>query len=90
MNALEVEAPADDMIANTRKIGDATAANENNGVFLEVMTLAADICPDFLTVSQANTSDFAERGVRFLRGFCRYFNADATFKRSSLVILAGF
>jgi hypothetical protein len=47
------------MIANTWKIWHATTAYEYDCVLLEVMAFATDVCPDFLTISQANTSNLA-------------------------------
>jgi hypothetical protein len=86
LNALEIESPADDMIADTWKIWHTTAADKHDSVLLEVVTFATDVSPDFLTVSQANTSDFAKCGVRFLRGFGSDFKTDAAFKRGSLFV----
>ena len=86
LNALEIEGPADDMVADTWKIWHTTTADKHNSVLLEVVAFTTDVSPDFLTVSQANTSDFAKRGVRFLRGLGSDFKTDAAFKRGSLFI----
>jgi len=57
------------MIANTRKILDATTANKNYGVFLQVMSDTGNIRSNFDAIAQANTSYFSESRIRFLRGY---------------------
>ena len=37
-NAGRVEGAADDLITNAREVADTTAANQNDGVFLKLMT----------------------------------------------------
>jgi hypothetical protein len=78
------------MIADTWKIRNTTAANEHNCVLLEVVTFTANVCPNFLTVSQTNTSDFAESGVWFLWSLGSNLDANATLERSGLLVIASF
>ncbi len=57
---------ADDMVPNAGQVADTTAADEHDGVFLEVMPLAADVGRDFLAVGQPNPSDLPQGGVGLL------------------------
>ena len=90
VDALEIESAANDVVADTWKIWDTTTADEHDGVFLEVVTLAADVGPNFLAVSETDTRNFTKSGVWFFRGFGGYFDADAAFQRSGLVVVTGF
>jgi hypothetical protein len=57
---LEVKATANDVVSNTWKVLYTSTANEDNGVFLEVVTFTADICPYFVTVRKTHTGDFTK------------------------------
>lgn len=57
---------------------------------LEVVTFATDVRPNFLTISQTNTSNFTKRGVRFFRGFGGDFDTHTTFEWSVLVVVTRF
>jgi len=59
-------------------------------VLLEVVALAADVGPDFLTVGEADAGDFAEGGVRLFRGFGGDFDADAALKWGVFGVILGF
>lgn len=67
VDAEAVECTANNMVTHTGKVTHTAAANEHNGVFLEVVTFATDVSGDFLAVGQANTSDLSQRGVWFFR-----------------------
>jgi len=67
LHALGVEAAAHDVIAHAGQVLDAAAANEHDGVFLEVVAFAPDVRNDLETVRQPHFRDFAQRRVRFLR-----------------------
>lgn len=90
LDTLEVERTTNDVVADTWEIGDTTTADEHNGVFLKVVTFAADVGPDFLPVSETHAGDFTESGVWFFRGLGRDFDADATFERGGLVVVTSF
>jgi hypothetical protein len=78
IHAEAVEATTDDVITNTRKVLYTAAANENDGVFLEVVTFTRDVCSDFVTGGKTHTSDLTQCGVRLLRGLGLNDSADAT------------
>jgi hypothetical protein len=60
-DALEVQCTTDDVVTDTRKVRYTTTTNQHDGVFLKVVAFTTDICPDFLLVCQADTSDLTER-----------------------------
>src|SRR5947209_5906942 len=65
-DALRVEHPADDVIANAGKVPYPAATNEHDRVFLQVMTFARDVGRHFHPIRKSNPRYFAERGVGFL------------------------
>jgi len=56
-----------DLVAYTRQVANTTASNENDRVFLQVVTFARNIHGNFFTVTQSHSGDFTKRRVRFLR-----------------------
>src|SRR3954454_10284157 len=50
-----VERPADDLVAHARKVLDAAAADEHDGVLLQVVALAGDVRRDLHPVRQTHT-----------------------------------
>ena len=50
------------------------------------MFFATDISPNFLAIGQANASDFAHSGVRFLWGFGGDSDADASLQWAVLLV----
>src|SRR3954447_18964964 len=76
-NAGGVERAADDLVANTRQVADATAAHEHDRVLLQVVALAGDVGGDLDAAGQAHAGDLAERRVRLLRGVREHAGAHA-------------
>src|SRR3954453_5207225 len=62
-----VERPADDLVAHTRQVLDATAADEHDRVLLEVVPLTGDVRRALHAVGQPDTRHLAQRRVRLLR-----------------------
>ena len=62
-----VERTTDDVVTNAGKVTDTSATNQDDRVFLKVVTFAADVGTDFAPVGESDSSDLAERGVRLLR-----------------------
>ena len=62
-----IERTADDVVTNTWKVFHPTAANEDDGVLLEVMAFTADIGDYFESIGETHFGDFTESGVRLLR-----------------------
>src|SRR3954453_2400663 len=68
LHALGVERAADDLVADTGEVLHPAAADEHDGVLLEVVTDARDVRRDLDAAAQAHAGDLAEGGVRLLRG----------------------
>src|ERR1700722_2893932 len=68
LDALGIKDAAEDVVAHAGQILDATAADHDHGVFLEVVALTGNVADDLEAVSQAHLGDLAERRVRLLRG----------------------
>src|SRR5258708_20639572 len=67
LDALGVEGTADDVIAHARQVLDATAADEHDRVFLQIMALAGDVARHLEAVGEAHARHRAQGRVRFLR-----------------------
>ena len=68
IDAEGVAASTDDLITNSREIANTTAADEDDRVFLEVVTFARNVDGDFLAVAQTHAGDFPQSRVGFLGG----------------------
>jgi hypothetical protein len=55
-----VEGATDDVIADAGKVFDPTAADQDDAVFLEVMSFAWDVCDDLLAIGQSDPSDLSQ------------------------------
>src|ERR1035437_3604193 len=62
-----VEGAADDVVADTGKVLDATAANQDDRVLLEVVPDSRDVRGDLDSGGQAYSTDFAKSGVGLRR-----------------------
>jgi hypothetical protein len=62
-----VKRTTDDVVANAGKVTDTSAANQNDRVFLKVVTFTTDVGTDFATVGETDSGDLTERRVRLLR-----------------------
>src|SRR4051812_14366495 len=67
LDALGVQGAADDVVANAGQILDATAADHDHRVFLEIVALAGNVARDLEGVGQPHARDLAQRRVRLLR-----------------------
>ena len=61
-----IERAADDVVTNTRKVLDASPANQHDRVLLQVVPFTGDVSVDFATIGQAHTSHLAQRRIRLL------------------------
>jgi hypothetical protein len=50
INAKCIEGTSNDVIPNTRKVAYTTAPDENDGVFLKVVTFTTDVRGNFFTI----------------------------------------
>src|SRR5437763_9434864 len=62
-----VETAPDHLVTEARQVADAAAADQDDGVLLEVVTLAGNVGADFHPVRQPHTGDLSQRRVRLLR-----------------------
>lgn len=76
-----VQNATDNRIAKT-DILDATAAKQNYGVLLKVVSHSRNVGGDFHAIGQANASNLTDSGVRLLRGLGRNFDANTALERS--------
>src|SRR5690554_7458076 len=72
------------MVANARKVLDATAANQHHAMLLEVMPLTRNIAGDLDPVGQTHTRDLTKSGVRLLGGGRVHACAHPTLLRAPL------
>src|SRR5450759_4845943 len=68
-----VEGAADHVVAHAGEVGDLAAADQHNGVLLEVVPDARDVGGDLDLAGQADAADLAQRRV----GLCRLYTYDA-------------
>ena len=76
-DASGVQRPADDVIAHSRKVLDATATDQHQGVLLQVVSLTGNVGGDLHSVGETYTSDLPERRVRLLRSRRVHADTDA-------------
>src|SRR4051795_3683495 len=84
LHALGVERASDDLVTDTGEVLHPAAADEHDGVLLEVVTDARDVRRDLDAARQAHAGDLAEGGVRLLRGGRVDAGADAAALRGAL------
>ena len=72
-----VERAADDVVAHAGEILHAAAADEDDGVLLELVAFVGDVGDDFLAVRQAHLGDLTLGRVRLLRRADHDLHADA-------------
>src|SRR5262245_5223088 len=84
LNADRIERPADHVVPNAGQVLHAAAANQHQGVFLQVVPHARNVGRHLDAVGQANARHFAQRGVRFLRRLGEDAHADAALLRTDL------
>src|SRR3954451_13824922 len=61
-----VQRATDDLVAHARKVLDAAATHEHDGVLLQVVALARDVGRDLDRAGDPHAGDLAERRVRLL------------------------
>jgi hypothetical protein len=77
-----VQRTAHGVVTHARQVLDATAADQDHAVLLQVVAFAADVRNDFVTIGQADLGNLAQRRVRLLRGGGVDAGADATTLRA--------
>src|SRR5579872_4688432 len=66
-DTLCVQHPAKDVITHAGQVFDAAAADQYDGMFLQVVALARNVTHDFIAIGQAHFRDLAQRRVRLFR-----------------------
>src|ERR1700754_2998662 len=79
-----VETAANRVVTHTREILDATAADQNDRVFLKIVTFATDVADDFETVGQAHLGNLTQCRVRLLRSGRIHARANTAALRAAL------
>src|SRR5579863_7373413 len=88
-HAYRIERAANHVIANAGQILHAAAADQHDGVLLQVVADARDVSGYFNAVGQAHARYLAQRRIRLLRSLGVNTGADATLLRTSLQRRAG-
>jgi hypothetical protein len=88
-DADRIERSTHNVVANSREILDATAADEHDRVLLQVVADAWDVGRNFDPVREANARNLAEGRVWLLGGLGVDAGADATTLRRTLERRAG-
>src|SRR5262245_6708259 len=76
-HALRVEHAADDVVAHTRQVLDAAAADHHHRLLLQVMALARDVADHLKAVGEPYLGNLAQRRIGLLRRRCIDARADA-------------
>src|SRR5262249_49075327 len=76
-NALSVQGSANGVVTNTWKVLHTASANQNDRVFLKVVSNAWNVRADFVTIRQTHTANFAKSRVRLLWRRCIDASANA-------------
>ena len=66
VDAEGIAASTDDLVTNPGEIANTTAADEDDRVFLEIVTFAGNVDRDFLAIAQPDAGDFPQGRVGFL------------------------
>ena len=82
INALAVKGATNNVIADTRKILHAAPTDQNDGVLLEIVTLATDVCDHFESIREANLGNFTQSRVWLLWCAGHHLQADAAALRA--------
>src|SRR5215468_8165353 len=65
-DTLGVQRPADDLVAHAGQVTDATAADQHDGVLLQVVPDARDVGGDLDLAGEPDSGHLAQRRVRLL------------------------
>jgi hypothetical protein len=81
LNAYRIQGATDDMISYAGEVLDPSAADKDNGVFLEIVADTRNIGGHLDTIGQSDASNFSKGGIGFLGGGCINSNANTPFLR---------
>ena len=82
-HALRIERSANDVVAHAGKVFDASAAQHDDRVFLQVVSFAWDVSCHLVAVRQAHARDLAQCRVGFFRRRCVDARAYAALLRTA-------
>ena len=66
-NACGIQCTSDDVVSGTRKVLNTAASDQNNAVFLQIVSFTGDVACYFDSVGRRTLAIFLRAGVRFLR-----------------------
>ena len=78
LDALSIEGTTNDVVTDTGKVLNTAAANQNDGVLLQVVADTGDVGGNLVAIRQADTGDLTKCGVRLLGGGGTNCGADAS------------
>lgn len=79
-----VKGASHDVVSHAREIFDPATAHQYNAVLLEIVTLAANISDDLLSIGELDPCHFAQSRIGFFRGFGLDLKTNAAPLRTSL------
>jgi len=79
-----IENAADDLVSHTWKVANTATANEDDGVFLEVVPFTGNVGGDFFSIGEPNTGHLSECRVWFFGSHRFDLQTNATFLRTAL------
>jgi hypothetical protein len=83
LNTYGIQGATDDVITDSWKIFYPSSSNENNGMFLKIVTNPRDVCGDLDSIGQSHSGNFSKGRIRFLRSGRIDSNANPSFLRRS-------
>ena len=78
-----VEGTANHVVTNARKVADTAAADQDDRVFLKVVTFTRNVDRHFLLIREPHSSDLPQSRVRLLWGHRTDLKADAPLLRAA-------
>jgi len=79
-----IKGSTDHLVTYTGQIPDATASNEHDRVFLQVVSFTRDVNSCFFPVGESYSSNLAQGRVRFLGCHGPHLQADTLFLRAAI------
>ena len=86
-NALCIERTADDVITHTRQVAHSSAANQDNGVLLQIVPDSRNIADSLHPIGEFHLGNLTESGVRLFRRGRINLGANASLLRRAEICL---
>lgn len=65
LDSHRIQSTPNDMVANPREVLDTSTTNQDDGVFLKVVSDAGNVGSNFYPVRKPNTRNFTQSRIRF-------------------------